>query len=153
VEYTHYLQVLRRPRVVLAGRSAVGTLFGASRADVPANLRFYAGGGGSVRGFRFQKAGELNDENDPIGGRSLFEASGEVRARVTDTIGVVAFVDAGTAFTSPYPDFDDQLRIGAGPGFRYFSRIGPVRLDLGFPVNRRDSDDAFQLYISIGQAF
>jgi translocation and assembly module TamA len=153
VAYTHYVQVLRRPRVVLAGRSVVGTLSGASRADVPANLRFYAGGGGSVRGFRFQEAGELNDENDPLGGRSLFEASGEVRARVTDTIGVVAFVDTGAAFTSRYPDFDDELRIGAGPGIRYFSGIGPIRLDVGFPVNRRDSDDAFQLYISIGQAF
>jgi translocation and assembly module TamA len=153
LQYAHYLQVLKSPRVVLAGRSAIGTLFGASRADVPADLRFYAGGGGSVRGFGFQEAGELDAENDPIGGRSLFEVSGEVRARVTDTIGIVAFVDAGAAFTSRYPNFDDQLRIGAGPGIRYFSPIGPVRLDVGFPVNRRDSDDAFQLYISIGQAF
>jgi translocation and assembly module TamA len=153
LQYAHYYQVLESPRVVLAGRSAIGTLFGASRADVPANLRFYAGGGGSVRGFGFQDAGKLDDQNDPIGGRSLFEASGEVRARVTDTIGIVAFVDVGAAFTSRYPDFDDQLRIGAGPGIRYFSPIGPVRLDVGFPVNRRDSDDAFQLYISIGQAF
>jgi translocation and assembly module TamA len=153
LEYAHYLQVLKTPRVVLAGRSAVGTLFGEPRAEVPANLRFYAGGGGSVRGIGFQKAGELDDQNDPIGGRSLFEASGEVRVRVTDTIGVVAFVDAGAAFTSRYPDFDDELRIGAGPGIRYFSPIGPFRLDVGFPVNPRDSDDAFQLYISIGQAF
>jgi translocation and assembly module TamA len=153
LEYTHYLEVLKTPRVVLAGRSAIGTLFGASRADVPASLRFYAGGGGSVRGFAFQTAGELDDQNDPIGGRSLFEASGEVRVRVTETIGLVAFVDAGSAFSSRFPDFEDQLRVGAGPGIRYFSPIGPFRLDVGFPVNRRDSDDAFQLYISIGQAF
>ena len=153
LEYAHYLQVLEEPRVVLAGRSAIGTLFGASRAEVPANLRWYAGGGGSVRGFAFQQAGELDQQDDPIGGRSLFEASGEVRVRVTDTIGVVAFVDAGAAFTSRFPDFDDELRIGAGPGIRYFSPIGPLRLDVGFPVNPRDSDDAFQLYISIGQAF
>jgi translocation and assembly module TamA len=153
VEYAHYLQVLDQPRVVLAGRSAIGTLFGASRADVPANLRFYAGGGGSVRGIAFQEAGELDEQNDPIGGRSLFEASGEVRVRVTDTIGVVAFVDVGAAFTSRFPDFDDELQVGAGPGIRYFSPIGPLRVDVGFPVNPRDSDDAFQLYISIGQAF
>jgi translocation and assembly module TamA len=153
LEYAHYLKVLETPRVVLAGRSAVGTLFGASRADIPADLRFYAGGGGSVRGFAFQKAGELDDQNDPIGGRSLFEASGEVRVRVTESIGLVAFVDAGAAFTSSLPDFDDELRIGAGPGIRYFSPIGPLRLDVGFPVNPRNSDDAFQLYISIGQAF
>jgi translocation and assembly module TamA len=153
VQYAHYLKVLDHPRVVLAGRTAIGTLLGPSREDVPANLRFYAGGGGSVRGFAYQHAGELDDHNDPIGGRSLFEASGEVRVRVTETIGVVAFVDAGAAFTSRYPDFDDQLRVGSGPGIRYFSPIGPVRLDVGFPINRRDSDDAFQLYISIGQAF
>lgn len=153
LEYAHYLQVLDEPRVVLAGRSAIGTLFGASRADVPANLRFYAGGGGSIRGFAFQTAGELDEDDDPIGGRSLFEASGEVRVRVTDTIGVVAFADVGAAFNSRLPDFDDELRIGAGPGIRYFSPIGPFRVDLGFPVNRRDSDDAFQLYVSIGQAF
>jgi translocation and assembly module TamA len=153
LEYSHYLTVWQAPRVVLAGRSAVGTLFGAERADVPANLRFYAGGGGSVRGFAYQTAGELDGEHDPIGGRSLFEVSGEVRARVTDSIGVVAFVDAGTAFTSTFPDFDNELRVGVGPGIRYFSPIGPFRLDVGFPVNPRDSDDAFQLYISLGQAF
>ena len=153
LEYAHYLQVLDEPRVVLAGRSAIGTLLGAARAEIPANLRFYAGGGGSVRGFAFQTAGELDQEDDPIGGRSLFEASGEVRVRVTETIGVVAFVDVGAAFTSRFPDFDHELRIGAGPGIRYFSPIGPLRVDLGFPVNPRDSDDAFQLYISIGQAF
>ena len=153
LEYAHYLQVLDEPRVVLAGRSAIGTLLGAARAEIPANLRFYAGGGGSVRGFAFQTAGELDQEDDPIGGRSLFEASGEVRVRVTETVGVVAFVDVGAAFTSRFPDFDDELRIGAGPGIRYFSPIGPLRVDLGFPVNPRDSDDAFQLYISIGQAF
>jgi translocation and assembly module TamA len=76
-----------------------------------------------------------------------------VRVRLTETIGVVAFVDAGAAFTSSFPDFGEELRIGAGPGLRYFSPIGPLRLDVGFPVNPRNSDDAFQLYISIGQAF
>lgn len=153
VDYAHYLEVLEEPQVVLAGRAAVGTLVGASRADVPASLRFYAGGGGSVRGFAFQEAGELDAENDPIGGRSLFEGSAEVRVRLTDTIGAVAFVDAGSTFTSSVPDFKEELRVGAGPGLRYFSPIGPLRLDIGFPVNARDSDDAFQLYISIGQAF
>ena len=153
LEYAHYVQVLDEPRVVLAGRSAIGMLFGASRADIPADLRFYAGGGGSVRGFAFQRAGELDDQDDPIGGRSLFEASGEVRVRVTDTIGLVAFVDVGSAFTSRFPDFDDELRIGAGPGIRYLSPIGPLRVDVGFPVNPRESDDAYELYVSVGQAF
>lgn len=153
LSYAHYLQVLDAPRIVLAGRSAVGSLSGAARADVPANLRFYAGGGGSVRGFAYQKAGELDVRNDPIGGRSLFEVSGEVRTRVTETIGLVAFVDAGSAFTSRLPDFKETLRVGAGPGLRYISPIGPLRLDVAFPLNPRESDDPFQLYVSIGQAF
>ena len=151
LEYSHYFKVFDKPRVVLAGRSAIGTLFGAARADVPANLRFYAGGGGSVRGFAYQTAGELDDEHDPIGGRSLFEASGEVRVRVTETIGVVAFVDAGTAFTSTFPDFDDQLRIGVGPGVRYSVRSGHSGSTSASGETPRS--DAFQLYISLGQAF
>lgn len=153
LSYTHYLRVMDSPGVILAGRGAAGTLFGASRGDVPADLRFYAGGGGSVRGFGFQLAGELDEDHKPIGGRSVLELSGEVRVRVTETIGVVAFVDAGSAFSSTLPDLSEPLRIGAGPGLRYFSPIGPIRLDVGFPINRRDSDDAFQLYISLGQAF
>jgi translocation and assembly module TamA len=120
---------------------------------VPADLRFYAGGGGSVRGFGFQLAGELDDDDNPLGGRSLVELSGEVRVRLTETIGAVAFVDAGSAFGSSVPDFNETLRIGAGPGLRYFSPLGPVRLDIGFPINARDTDDSFQLYISLGQAF
>ena len=138
---------------MLAGRTAVGALVGASREDVPADLRFYAGGGGSVRGFGYQLAGELDDDDKPIGGRSLLELSGEVRLRLTETIGVVAFVDAGTVYSSTVPDFSETLRVGAGPGLRYFSPIGPIRLDVGFPLNPRNSDDTCQLYVSLGQAF
>jgi translocation and assembly module TamA len=153
VSYTHYFKVLDHPGVVLAGRTAVGTLFGASRSEVPADLRFYAGGGGSVRGFKYQSAGRLDSDHNPLGGRSLLELSGEVRLRLTETIGAVAFVDAGSDFSSTVPDMSEPLRVGAGPGLRYFSPIGPVRLDVGFPVNPRPSDDAFQVYVSLGQAF
>jgi len=151
--YTQYLKVLNEPRMVLAARGVLGTMFGAERDVIPTDERFFAGGGGSVRGFGFQLAGELDDNNDPLGGRSLLELSGEIRMRFTETIGAVAFVDAGSAFESTVPDFDQELRVGVGPGLRYFSPIGPVRLDVGFPLNRRDADDAFQLYISLGQAF
>jgi translocation and assembly module TamA len=153
VDYAHYLEVVQDPQIVLAGRTALGAMVGESREAIPANLRFYAGGGGSVRGFGYQLAGELNDDDEPIGGRSLLELSGEVRVRITETIGAVAFVDAGTVYSSSVPDFSETLRIGAGPGLRYFSPIGPLRLDVGFPLNPRNSDDTWQLYISIGQAF
>jgi translocation and assembly module TamA len=153
LDYTHYVEVVQDPQIVLAGRTALGAMVGEPRGAIPANLRFYAGGGGSVRGFGYQLAGQLNDKDDPIGGRSLLELSGEVRVRVTESIGAVAFVDAGTVYSSSVPDFSETLRIGAGPGLRYFSPIGPLRLDVGFPLNPRNSDDTWQLYISIGQAF
>ncbi|MDX1541822.1 MAG: BamA/TamA family outer membrane protein, partial [Geminicoccaceae bacterium] len=153
VGYSHYLQVLDEPRLIFAARGALGSIFGADRADIPADERFYAGGGGSVRGFGFQKAGELDEDGDPLGGRSLLELAGEFRLNITESIGAVTFVDAGAAFESILPDFSEDLRVGAGVGLRYFSPIGPLRLDVGIPLNRRDEDDAFQIYISIGQAF
>ena len=153
VDYAHYFEVLDEPQIVLAGRTAFGAMVGEPRSAIPANLRFYAGGGGSVRGFGFQLAGKLNEDDKPIGGRSLFELSGEMRVRITETIGAVAFVDAGTVYSSSFPNFSETLRVGAGPGLRYFSPIGPLRLDVGFPLNPRNSDDTWQLYISIGQAF
>jgi translocation and assembly module TamA len=153
VDYAHYFEVLDEPQIVLAGRTALGAMVGEPRSAIPANLRFYAGGGGSVRGFGFQLAGKLNEDDKPIGGRSLFELSGEMRVRITETIGAVAFVDAGTVYSSSFPNFSETLRVGVGPGLRYFSPIGPLRLDVGFPLNPRNSDDTWQLYISIGQAF
>ena len=141
---------------MLAGRTRVGSIIGESRAEIPAPKRFYAGGGGSIRGYQFQKVGPLDDENDPLGGRSLLEVSVELRLRLTETLGVVPFIDGGTVFTEP--DFrteeDDTIRWAAGLGFRYFTLIGPLRLDFAVPLNKRDRiDDDFQFYVSIGQAF
>ncbi len=151
--YRHYLKVSDQPWLVLAGRTALGSIFGAARDDLPADERFYAGGGGSVRGFAFQQAGELDAQDDPIGGRSLLELSVELRTRFTETIGAAMFVDSGAAFEATYPDFSEPLRVGVGGGLRYLSPIGPIRFDVGVPLNKRDSDDPFQIYISLGQAF
>lgn len=150
-----YKSVQRDDRIVLAARTRVGSILGQSRADIPASKRFYAGGGGSIRGYQYQRVGPLDDQNDPIGGRSVFEVSGEVRFRLTERIGLVPFVDGGTVFTNP--DFtteeDATIRWSAGLGGRYYTAIGPVRLDIAFPINKRKVDDTFQFYISIGQAF
>ena len=154
VGYTRYLRLRKtNPGLILAGRARAGFLFGARRDNVPADERFFAGGGGSVRGFEFQEAGELDDDDDPIGGRSLFETSIELRGQFTETLGAAIFVDSGAAFGSTVPDFEEKLRFGVGGGLRYFSPIGPIRLDVGFPLDRRDSDSPFQIYVSIGQAF
>lgn len=146
-----YLPLSEDGRFVAAGRVRLGTLFGSAADDVPGEDRFFSGGGGSVRGYAFQAIGPF--ENDvPLGGRSLTEASLEGRARITDTIGAVAFIDAGNVSDAEYPRFDN-LRLGAGVGVRYMTPAGPLRLDIATPLNPSDRDDAIQVYISIGQAF
>jgi translocation and assembly module TamA len=148
-----YLTLTESPRLILAVRGRLGSITGADRASIPANRRFYAGGGGSVRGIPFQLASPLDAADDPIGGRSVLEGSAELRYNVTETIGVVGFVDGGRAFEASYPDFDDPLIFGAGLGLRYFTPVGPLRVDVAVPLDRRDVDDAFQFYVSLGQAF
>jgi len=139
-------------RVVFAGRMKIGTIVGASTLDLPASERFYAGGGGSVRGFGYQEIGPF-ENGDPVGGRSLFEGSLELRYKATDKLGAVAFVDAGQVDDEVTPAFDD-LAIGAGAGLRYYTAFGPLRLDVGVPLRGdENSDNNFQIYISIGQAF
>jgi translocation and assembly module TamA len=154
LSHTRYFSLLDEHRLVLALRGNIGSITGASRDEIPADERFYAGGGGSVRGIPFQKAGPLDDKDDPLGGRSVLDFSIEFRSRFTETIGGVVFLDGGTAFDSPFPDFGDELRFGTGVGLRYITPIGPVRFDVGVPIDKRDGiDDAYQIYVSIGQAF
>ena len=139
--------------LILAGRLALGAMAGASRDAVPADERFYAGGGGSIRGYAYQTASPLDCDDDPIGGRSLLEVAAELRIKVSERVGLVTFLDGGRAFESAFPDFDDGLLWGAGLGLRYFSPIGPLRFDVAVPLNRRDIDDSFQIYVSLGHAF
>jgi translocation and assembly module TamA len=139
----------------LAGRLHVGTIAGASRGRIAPNRRFYAGGGGSVRGFNFQGVGPTDDEGSPTGGNSLTEASFEVRHRFFafgNDLGVVGFVDAGQVYESTLPNFTD-LKFGAGVGIRYFTAFGPLRIDVATPITRRPGDPKVAFYVSIGQAF
>lgn len=139
---------------LLALRGRYGLIAADDTTDVPGSTRFYAGGGGSVRGYGYQMAGPLDARGDPDGGRSVLEASAEIRYRFSETIGAVAFVDGGQAFSNLAPSLSDPLLWGAGVGLRYYTPIGPVRLDIATPLNRRKNvDDAFQIYVSLGQAF
>ncbi|MCB9979758.1 MAG: BamA/TamA family outer membrane protein [Rhodospirillales bacterium] len=138
---------------VLALRASVGSILGDVTEDVPANKRFYTGGGGSIRGFGYQEAGPV-ENGDPVGGRSLLETNTELRFKLSKTIGAVAFVDAGGVYDSPWPDLAGGVYLGAGIGGRYYTSFGPVRFDIGVPLNKKDQvAKNFQLYISIGQAF
>jgi translocation and assembly module TamA len=137
--------------IVVAARARVGTISGIMRDNLAPSRRFYGGGGGSVRGFGYQRLGPLDPNYDPIGGRSLNEFALEGRYRFGN-FGVVGFIDAGQAYESSTPKFDDW-RVGVGVGGRFYTNFGPVRLDLATPLNRRPGDSRFSVYVSIGQAF
>ncbi|HKX35843.1 MAG TPA: BamA/TamA family outer membrane protein, partial [Rhizorhapis sp.] len=138
-------------KVVLAGRVRLGTIVGAQRDQIAPSRRFYAGGGGSVRGYGYQDIGPRDANDDPIGGRSLAEFSLEARIRFGN-FGVVPFVDAGNISTGQLPNFGD-LQLGAGLGLRYYSNFGPIRIDVGTPLNPQPGDPKVAVYVSLGQAF
>ena len=149
-----YYAIDEAERFVLAGRARLGSIIGEDTEVLPADRRFFAGGGGSIRGYEYQLVGPLDDDDDPFGGTSLVELGAEVRVRMTEDIGVVPFIDGGTVFDSAWFNDNETLRWAAGLGVRYFTGIGPLRLDVAFPLNPRgDVDDAFQFYVSFGQAF
>ncbi|MDG6078049.1 hypothetical protein E3U23_02410 [Erythrobacter litoralis] len=155
--------------IVLAGRVRVGTIQGIDRFDLAPSRRFYAGGGGSVRGYGFQQLGprvvldnpdfdpEDEDSNEdefiyrPLGGTSLNEAAAEVRYRFGN-FGVVGFVDAGQVYEGSVPKFSD-IRFGAGLGGRYYTNFGPLRFDVAIPLDKREGESGFAVYVGIGQAF
>ncbi len=136
----------------LAARVKLGSIVGGSIPDVPADRRFYAGGGGSVRGYAYQGVGPRLSDNTPVGGLSLTEASLEVRQPLSSRLGLVVFADAGALGETSTPTFN-ELAVGVGAGVRYDLGFGPLRLDIGTPLNARPGDSPVQVYISIGQAF
>jgi len=147
-----YFDLSGNGRSVLALRGIVGSVLGASNFDLPPDQRLYAGGSGTVRGYRYQSIGPLFPDGDPIGGTAVDAASIEFRQRLFGNFGVVTFVDAGQASDEGVP-FTGTLRVGAGIGVRYYTPIGVVRADFAMPLNRPPNGDSFGIYISLGQAF
>ena len=139
-------------KVVAAGRVRLGTIVGASRDMIAPSRRFYSGGGGSVRGYGYQHLGPRDADDDPIGGRSLAEFGLEARIRVGGAFGIVPFLDGGTLSTKPLPSMKDW-QFGAGIGARYYTSFGPIRIDVGTPLNRQKGDSRVAVTVSLGQAF
>jgi translocation and assembly module TamA len=137
---------------VVAARIQFGSVAGPDIEDVPASDLFFSGGGGTVRGQPFQSLGVELDGGREVGGKSFLGLSGELRRRVTDSIGLVGFVDYG--LVSPEANWaDGEGHVGAGLGLRYATGIGPIRVDLGVPVSGPGDNEGFEIYIGIGQAF
>lgn len=148
-----YQDILGDGRFVFAERARLGSIVADELDDVPPTRRFYSGGGGSVRGYEQDLIGPLDRMNDPTGGLSVAEVGLEFRGRIWQDIGGVVFLDGGIVGEDSVITGDEDFLVAAGTGLRYYSPVGPIRLDVAFPLNGHDVDDSFQVYFSIGQAF
>ncbi|HWW87276.1 MAG TPA: BamA/TamA family outer membrane protein, partial [Vicinamibacterales bacterium] len=159
-------------RIVFAGQAQVGlasgfttvTTNGQTASDqLPASERFFAGGDTTVRGFALDQLGvrhvppQLNDTIDPngfpLGGNGLVVFNAEMRAPLWRGLGAVGFVDTGNVFQRATDISLNELRSAVGTGLRYKSPVGPIRVDLGFKVNRQPGESLTAFFISFGQAF
>jgi translocation and assembly module TamA len=141
--------------VVLAERMRLAAINGTSISNIAPSQRLYAGGGASIRGYGYQGVGPRDSSNNPVGGLSLSEFSLEARVRTAmfdGALSVVPFVDAGMVGTTPTPTMRGA-KFGAGIGVRYKTNFGPIRVDLGTPLNPSPGDSRIGVYVSLGQAF
>lgn len=139
-------------RSILALRALVGSVQGAGQFGLPPDQRFYGGGSATVRGFKYQSIGPLFPDNNPAGGTAIDAGTVEFRQRLFGDFGVATFADAGQVSAGNAP-FKGTMRVGVGVGLRYYTPIGPVRLDVAVPVNPPPGGDRFELYLGLGQAF
>ena len=144
--------------------------------NLPPDQRFYAGGSGTVRGYRYQSVGLQFPDGNPVGGTAMTAFNVEFRQRIGESFGAAFFADAGEASeslspltsvfhsrrcsssaplegTSPAESSTTCWAVGVGVGARYYTSIGPIRLDFAVPTYRRSNDDRFEVYIGLGQAF
>lgn len=147
-----YFDVSGSGRSVLALRGLVGQVSGAGVFGLPPDQRFYAGGSATVRGYRYQTLGPQFPDNKPTGGTAVSAGTVEFRQRFLTSFGVVGFVDVGQVSSTGAP-FTSNWHAGAGVGARYYTSIGPIRLDVAVPLNKIPGGDSFELYVGIGQAF
>jgi translocation and assembly module TamA len=149
----HDFGLVGRPgRSVLALRGLVGSVEGASEFEIPPDQRFYGGGSATVRGFRYQSIGPQFADGNPIGGTAIDAGTVEFRQRLFTSFGAAAFVDAGQVSADNVPG-QGPLEVGAGIGVRYYTSIGPIRVDIAVPVTKVPGGDRFELYLGLGQAF
>ena len=145
--------------VVFAAYSKFGSIFRNKNHKIPRDKFFFSGGANSIRGYGYQKVGPVNNRKIPLGGESIFEFGLEPRFKINDDIGLIAFWEGGNVFSTKVPNPLRKLLFGYGVGVRYYTPLGPIRVDIAFPTSRRKTiegkkiDSLFNIYISIGQAF
>jgi translocation and assembly module TamA len=139
-------------RTVLAARGLAGIAAGAAEDSLPPDQRFYAGGSATIRGYGYQKVGPQFADGTPKGGNAITAGGLELRQRFGTNFGAALFVDAGQVSAS-LEGVPGEFRVGYGVGVRYFTPIGPIRLDVALPTVRGPYDDPYEIYIGLGQAF
>lgn len=150
-----YLGLGEGDRLVLAGRLQVGVVSGSTLLETPRDDLFYSGGGGTVRGQPYQSLGVNVARgllSPKIGATHFLGTQLEARAKVTDSVGVVGFFDAGRIDLGEFFSGIGDWHSGAGIGLRYETGFGPIRLDVATPLSGR-TGDGVQIYIGLGQAF
>ncbi|HVZ07081.1 MAG TPA: BamA/TamA family outer membrane protein [Rhodopila sp.] len=147
-----YFDLLGNGNTILALRGLVGGIPGVSTFEIPPDQRFYAGGTATVRGYRFQSLGPQFPDGNPTGGTSITAGTVELRQKVWGNFGAVVFLDTGQV-TAPGQPFSGSWHAGAGAGARYYTPIGPIRLDVAVPLNKLPGGDSFAVYVGLGQAF
>lgn len=155
---TYYKSLTEDKRHVFAAKLMLGSIVGAGKHNIPPPERFYAGSQNTIRGYRFLTVSPIEWEDHhkyrPVGGRSMFIYSLEMRSRLTKDFGLVGFWDIGNVYFDAVPDFKRRLLQSAGLGIRYYTPVGPLRLDIAVPLNRRRHiDNSLEVYFSIGQSF
>lgn len=147
-----YLDLFGNDRSILALRGLVAQASGVGVFGMPPDQRFYAGGSSTVRGYRYQTLGPQFPDGKPTGGTAISAASIELRQRIYGNIGMATFLDVGQVSSNGAP-FTSNWHAGAGVGARYYTPIGPIRLDVAVPLDKLPGGDSFEIYIGIGQAF
>jgi translocation and assembly module TamA len=147
-----YLDLFNDGRSIVAVRGLLGQASGVGVFGLPPDQRFYAGGSGTVRGYRYQTLGPQFPDRKPTGGTAIATGTLELRQRILGTYGVVGFIDMGQVTARGAP-LSGEWHAGAGVGGRYYTPIGPIRVDVAVPLNKLPGGDSLELYIGIGQAF
>ena len=139
--------------LLLAVRIESGSILGTSLENIPFNKRFLGGSEENLRGYRYKTLSPQDGNGNPTGGRGVIYWTFESRLRLTKKIGLVPFTDWGNVTLKQYPRLKGKWFKSVGLGLRYFTFFGPLRLDVGVPLNRRERDPAFRVYVSVGQTF
>lgn len=155
--FSAYLPLSPSKRSILAFRTFFGTIFGADLERIPASKRFYAGTEQFLRGYDYLTVSPLNKNNQPTGGKSMLMYNIELRYQSTADLGFALFYDLGSVYPNYFINRRYHMLQSIGIGGRYFSIIGPLRIDLAFPIDPRKKqgfdESLVKLYVSIGQTF